>query len=202
LSNFFPKLRRRDQYAGTTGISGYRRFRVEVADDCQRRCVYCDSRDVEIGGDPMMELDHFRPWSQFQTLKEEPTNLVFACRSCNGKKRNDWPAGSGEATQINGEGYVDPFDQDRQHYFCVNASGEVVDVQPPAAYVIRRLALNRPLLKCLRRRSILLVELRSRIATAILRLEEEIKQAPPEKVPLFQELIAILRLQENFNALH
>jgi hypothetical protein len=201
MDKFFPLLTRRKEYVGAKGVSGHRRYRAEVAEDCQKRCVYCDAREVDIGGDPMMELDHFRPEALFDALREEPTNLVYACRSCNGKKRHDWPAGSSEATHVNGEGYIDPFAGDRRTYFRLSDNGDLEVLLPPAGYMIRRMALNRPLLRCLRRRAILLGELRRRISAIVPRLKEEIEKASPEVAALLRELLAILQLQQTIDSL-
>ena len=195
MNEFFPKLRRRKEYRGKPGVSGHRRFRAEIAEDCLRRCVYCDCAEDDIGGDPMMELDHFRPEALFAHLCDEPTNLVYACRSCNGKKRHDWPAGEGTMTHVNGAGYLDPFTDERQMYFRVAASGEVQPLNPPAAYLVSRLALNRPLLQMLRRRSILRACLKPKIEAAIALLEERIEHSPHAASWLIQ-VRDVLRAQQ------
>lgn len=158
--SFLPKIKRRDKYVGEAGQSGYRRYKLEISLDCRHRCVYCDLHANNLGGYPLMELDHFRPKAPdlFPHLKEDPFNLLFSCRSCNGKKRDDWPAGTGDETHIDGVGYVDPFD-DRQQYFGVDHEGKMFSKKAPAQYVIAQLALNRPLAVAVRRRTIFLSHL-------------------------------------------
>lgn len=163
--SFLPKLARRTAYAGEQGIYGYGRYKREICEDCQHRCVYCDLHANSVGGYGAMELDHFRPKSQkfFPHLKDDPLNLLLSCRSCNGKKRDDWPAGtSTNDTHINGVGYVDPF-EDRQVYFEVGPDGRLLAKQPPAEYVIDQLALNRPLAVSVRNKVLVLRKLKSAI---------------------------------------
>lgn len=200
MSEFFPQLRRRASYLGSSGGSGYRRFRIEVAEDCLKRCFYCDSKQDEIGGDPTMELDHFRPQNDFQQLIDEPTNLVYACRSCNNKKRADWPAGTSAGTHVNGEGYIDGFIVQRSAFFLVQSDGTINARQIPAEYVIKRLALNRPLLKSLRRRAILRAELQQQINSALPKIDAMIQQLPGHRRDL-EEIKQILQCQLALNNL-
>lgn len=202
MPEFFPALTRRPEYAGEAGVAGYRKYRAEIRDDCVRRCVYCDCPEDLIGGGPMMELDHFRPQKQFPDLEEAPANLVYSCRSCNNKKRADWPAGAGTAnTHVGGEGYLDAFAVQRAAYLRVIDSGELEALQPPAMYLIRQLALNRPLMRHLRRRAILQDFLQRRLTDLIPRIEKRIPAAGPEDKPLFEEVLIFLRQQQAFNAM-
>jgi hypothetical protein len=189
-------------YEGEAGIGGYRRYRSEIREDCIHRCVYCDCPEDLIGGDPMMELDHFRPQKHYPDLHDDPTNLVYSCRSCNNKKRADWPAGADVAvTHMAGEGYLDVFTVERRNYLCIADSGELQALQGPATYLIRRLALNRPLMRHLRRRAILQDALQTRLATLIDKIEKRIAMAQQQDKPLFEEILEVLRQQQAFNAM-
>lgn len=173
--SFLPKLARRTAYIGERGVYGYGTYKKEICEDCQHRCVYCDLHANSLGGYGAMELDHFRPKSKklFPHLKEDPLNLLLSCRSCNGKKRDDWPAGTKtNDTHVNGAGYVDPFD-DRQVYFEVGPDGCLLAKQPPARYVIDQLALNRPLAVSVRNKLLVLRKLES----AAKQLKQEIDAA-------------------------
>lgn len=113
-----------------------------------------------------MELDHFRPKAEalFPELEDEPTNLVLSCRSCNGKKRDDWPAGKTKGkTHVGGYGYIDPFKVQRSLYFEVVSNGELRGKKAPAAYVIEHLSLNRPFAMAVRARRVLRVRLHQAI---------------------------------------
>jgi len=196
MSDFYPKLTRRAKYLGTPKVYGYRKYREEISEDCQYRCVYCDMHQVDVGGEPTMELDHFRPESKFTYLVEEPTNLVYACRSCNRLKWHDWPAGESESCFCGEEGYLQPFDDDRSQYFQLGQNGEIVATQPPAAYVQRRLGLNRPLLKRLRLRAQLVVEARQQLTLLTRDVEARLAAQPDSpEADLLKRCVDAMRIQ-------
>jgi hypothetical protein len=153
-SLFFPELRRRKEYS--TKRNGehyvYSRYKQEIREDCLGRCVYCDAHENENGGAECMELDHFRPqkYKEHEHLVNDPNNLVWACRGCNRLKSDHWPALGIVGTVLGNEGFIDPFEQDRQDYFAVLEDGKVVALRPPAGYMITLLALNRSSRKRLR----------------------------------------------------
>lgn len=150
----FPQLKRRQSYKNNAG-HGYAVFKLEIREDCKNRCVYCDAHEDEIGGDGMFHLDHFRPQKYFPLLVSDPVNLLWVCCRCNLLKRDHWPAkiitGS-NVTFIGEEGFIDPFLEDRNSFFCIDSSGKLIALQPPANFIIDRLALNRPFLRLNRRR--------------------------------------------------
>lgn len=151
-----------------------------------------------------MELDHFRPKAQhhFPELEDEPTNLVLACRSCNGKKRDDWPAGrSAGITHLQGIGYIDPFGVTRTHYFGVENCGSLAAKRAPAAYMIEQLSLNRPFAVAIRARRLLRAKLHAAIDSLAgeLRLIDGSAHQPGELsriADLLQEANTALRLLE------
>lgn len=153
---FYPKLVRRKKYL--TKKNGkfyvYSRYRLEIAEDCLQRCVYCDAHDDEVGGASVMELDHFKPSGrpEFKGLLNDPRNLVYSCRSCNGLKTEFWPALGTVHTFVGDDGFIDPFEVDRLQYFAVRANGRIHAKKPPASYMIRLLGLDRPFMQRLRER--------------------------------------------------
>jgi hypothetical protein len=176
---FFGVLVRRAKYAclANGGNYAYAYFRAhhqhEIAEDCLLRCVYCDCHENEAGGRESMELDHFRPWSRpgFEHLKDEPRNLHHACGRCNRLKSNKWPSTDAVASHDGTVGFIDPFHEPRHIYFEVAPDGELIALRLPATYLIRLLALNRPLLKLLRRRRIYEAELNRYEAANLARWE-------------------------------
>jgi hypothetical protein len=164
---FFAPLKRRANYSKKSNGDFYsyeyyrENFRHEIADDCAGRCVYCDCHEHEVGGRESMELDHLRPWSrpEFAHLKNDPTNFNHACGRCNRLKGAKWPSSSQTKPHDGRVGFIDPFNDDRRLYFRVKDDGTLICLQPPSAYLVRILALNRPLLKLLRVRRILRLEL-------------------------------------------
>ena len=155
----FPRIYRRENY-GDGKNHNYTAFRQEIREDCQRRCVYCDAREEEIGGDAIFHIDHFRPQKYFPKLVDTPTNLVWACCRCNLLKRDNWPAlGEGDDTTFKGEfGFIDPFTTDRAEYFAVNNTGELGPLKAPSRYLIERLALNRPFLRLSRQKRFVVLQ--------------------------------------------
>ena len=161
---FFPILRRQGDYSCKADGSyhSYATYREHVAIDCQRRCVYCDAKEDEVGGKEAMQLDHFRPTSfpEFEHLKNDPRNLHYACARCNLWKSSKWPARGTAHTHDGIDGFVDPFMEDRLKYFSVKSNGQIEPLLPPAKYIVGVLNLNREYLRKLREKRLLLAEFR------------------------------------------
>ena len=151
----FPPIARRQNYIKTrrgSYYANYQKYRQEIREDCLGRCVYCDSHENETGGQELMQLDHFRPqmYPEFDHLKNDPNNLVWACGGCNRLKGSHWPA-LGTPDTVNGvQGFIDPFLDNRRAYFDVSPNGKLKALKPPAKYKIRILALNRPIKRRIR----------------------------------------------------
>jgi hypothetical protein len=162
---FYPKLVRRAKYL--TKNNGkfyvYARYRDEIGEDCLRRCVYCDAHEEDVGGDSVMELDHFRPisFTEFKHLTNDPQNLHYSCRSCNNLKREYWPARGTAKTYVGTDGFVDPFLVNRLDYFSCQSNGQIKAKTPPAAYMIGLLGLDRPFMRRLRQKRILMSQITS-----------------------------------------
>ena len=142
LELFFPSLERRPEYIGK-GIevkSKYSDYRVEIQEDCQNRCVYCDILLAEHGFEGM-QLDHFRPQKFFPDLADDPINLLLACPKCNRLKWYHWPCEKDkDAHPYDGSnGFINPFDENRFDYLVVKPSGEIDEKQPPLKYMIKLL---------------------------------------------------------------
>lgn len=155
---FFRVLQRREKYDKDENGSyyDYKIYRQAIAEDCQYRCVYCDSHQDSVGGLLAMEMDHFRPWNKkfgntgekrFEHLRDDPTNLVHACGVCNGFKWAHWPTENPGIAYDHEKGWIDPFLENRSDFLTVQIDGTLQGVKPPAEYQIRKLRLNRPLMK-------------------------------------------------------
>jgi 5-methylcytosine-specific restriction endonuclease McrA len=157
--DFFRLLNRRDDYSTNDNDGSYlpyAKYRVAIAEDCELRCVYCDSHEDTVGGREAMELDHFRPWQklfassgkkEFEHLKNDPNNLVHACGVCNGFKWSHWPTEDPKLCYDHEKGWIDPFAEHRAEFFNVEEDGKLTGKKSPAEYQIIKLRLNRPLLR-------------------------------------------------------
>lgn len=160
---FFGPLKRRADYETKSngGNYYYSRQRIAIAEDCDRRCVYCDSHEDEVGGHESMETDHFRPYRRADSggQRDDPTNLVHSCGTCNGFKSDHWPTGDPKLSYNDKEGWVEPFEECRADFFEVETNGSLRARKAPAEYIIKLLRLNRELLRRLRERRQLLADL-------------------------------------------
>jgi hypothetical protein len=141
----------------------YAHYRTHIAADCQRRCVYCDANEDEVGGAETMQIDHFRPESfpEFEHLINDPLNLHYACTRCNLWKSNNWPARGTPHTHDGINGFVDPFVEDRLNYFSITPDGQVEPLRPPANYIIGLLHLKREFLRKVREKRLLVLKWRA-----------------------------------------
>lgn len=110
-----------------------------------------------------MQIDHFRPYTRtgFENLEDVPHNFHHACGRCNLLKSDKWPSTHETASHDGIVGFIDPFTDNRSLYFSVIEDGHLKPLRPPAEYLIRVLALNRPHLRLLRTRRVLLAELKN-----------------------------------------
>lgn len=74
-----------------------------------------------------MQIDHFRPHSrsEFEHLKDDPSNFHHSCARCNNWKRAKWPSTVPGSSHDGMVGFVDPFNDDRRLYFEVLPDGEL-----------------------------------------------------------------------------
>lgn len=163
---FYPKLTRNGGYPqkGDGSYYAYGYYREHIAADCQRRCVYCDAREDEVGGAEAMQLDHFRPESfpEFEDLINDPLNLHYSCPRCNLWKSNNWPARGTPHTHDGTNGFLDPFVENRLDYFVVKPDGRIEPLRHPAKYIIGLLHLEREFMRKLREKRLLLAEWQAR----------------------------------------
>jgi len=194
---YFPKISRRVNYKRARHggyYSGYHEYFEEIAEDCQRRCVYCDVILEEIGGEGM-HLDHFRPQKSFPELNNSPLNLVLACAKCN-QLKSDWFPEQNEIDTGQACGFVDHFEVDRLEYFNVDELGRVVGLRPPANYMIELLCLNRDSRRAIRRvRAVkrLAFDVMAQIEAELLNFSRDLEQVTPEKLNVLAGALGDIR---------
>jgi hypothetical protein len=202
---FFPKLTRRkeeDYYSNRNYFyADYRENYTKIAEDCLNRCVYCDITILEYGGDEM-HLDHFRPQEHFSELSTHPYNLYLSCPKCNGLKSSDWPCPKKNTspTFIGRVGYIDRFSHDAALYLKVDSDGLIIPIAGPAAYMIKKMHLNRVSRLNVRRKRIIeekktgLLEGIRRFTSIVERANEAGKLSQAELVAKYQQIQSLLNM--------
>lgn len=75
-----------ERFHGPAGYTNLQRFRDWVRDEFIFRCVYCLRRETWEPDHHVFESDHLAPVSLDKTRELDYSNLLYACRVCNGKK--------------------------------------------------------------------------------------------------------------------
>ena len=57
----------------------YSDWKQQIADDCFNKCVYCSIHESPWGGIDHFHIEHFRPKSKFDKLKNIIQNLFHCC---------------------------------------------------------------------------------------------------------------------------
>ena len=83
----YPEPREQRRH-GPSGYAAYESYRPWLRDEFDFRCVYCLKRETWGQITSEFELDHFQPQSIKPELRVGYANLVYACRRCNGVKRD------------------------------------------------------------------------------------------------------------------
>ncbi|HEJ0091578.1 TPA: hypothetical protein SLO30_003322 [Morganella morganii] len=180
-----------------------------ISKDCKFRCVYCDARIDECGGEPF-SLDHFRPMDVFLDkfdgiLKIHPFNLHLSCQKCNVLKTNDWKGCKDKidgATYISRLGYIDRFREDINKYIKVDGNGLVISINSngPGDYMIRKMLLNRTNRVYLRKRRVV-KEKASRILKLLLQKQNDIFNSNNIDVYELKKLQGLFHRYEQLNLL-
>lgn len=133
---------------GPGGYSAIRSYRPWLRDEFAFRCMYCLVREQwgRVTGE--FDLDHFLPQAVQPGLATEYCNLVYACRTCNLRKRTSL--------------LPDPVDTLTSHSMRAYPDGTIVGLTPNAAKIIRVLCLNSPRWRQWRRTWMRIVELASK----------------------------------------
>jgi HNH endonuclease len=83
----YPASRSSRRHA-PSGYTSYESYRPWLRDEFTFRCAYCLKRERwgQVTGE--FDIDHFQPQLLRPDLAAEYPNLVYACRRCNGVKRD------------------------------------------------------------------------------------------------------------------
>ncbi len=118
-------------------------WRDQLRNEGGEQCVYCTIGENQLGGMRGFHIEHYRPKSKFPTLRDEYTNLFYACCICNVFKGDNWPGNPVPA--LDTPAYPSPSETDYNDHFNVDwSTGFAWGKHVAAKYVISRLHLNRP----------------------------------------------------------
>lgn len=121
-------------------VGVYSDWKIQIADECFKQCVYCGINESCWGGIDHYHIDHFRPKSKYADLENDICNLFYACPVCNRFKSDDWP----NEPDINLPSYPDPSLVDYSSIFAYNSNTFLLKgLNVSANYLVNRLFLNR-----------------------------------------------------------
>ena len=126
----------------------YRNYKPYLAEDFNHRCAYCNLLDKNVTS--FFEVDHFVPRAeikkdpQLEYLTNDYNNLIYACRNCNGEKR-DLYEGDITVNPYENERFYDPVKTDYNTIFYRNECGTICSADPKGKSMIVDLKLYRPI---------------------------------------------------------
>lgn len=163
----------------------YEQWKPIVADEGSHQCVYCAIHEAVFGGIRNFHVEHYRPKSlkQFKHLRDDITNLYYACPVCNTFKSNDWPNDPVDDHSV--RCYPDPSKTDYCALFDVNPKTGVLEGKYVASrYLEKRIHLNRNQL-VMERRVYLIRERAKGLREAIWRLLQKIDESDQNGAVVF-----------------
>lgn len=123
--------------------SNYQKYRELLREDFHQRCGYCG--DHEYFRDTFYEIDHFVPRSLADEKKNEYSNLVYSCRTCNNSKGNKWPTGVASCPNDGNAGWIDPCDSRFAEQFERLKDGSIYGKTQLGVWMWEALSLGNPI---------------------------------------------------------
>lgn len=120
----------------------YRSFKPFLIKDFNENCGYCNSSHTWHGGYKHYHIDHFAPKSLFPELETEYDNLVYSCPLCNLAKSDKWISDDPKKNVVNGEGFLDPCEDDFNQHFQRDGVGFIIGISSEAKYMVKEMNLN------------------------------------------------------------
>lgn len=172
---------RTQQPAGT-----YRDWKGVLREEGRKQCVYCAIHEANFGGMRNFHVEHYRPKSRFDGLKNNIANLFYSCGICNSFKGSDWPNDPSDEYTV--AAYPDPSICDYSEILDVNDEAVVQSEVVAGRYLIERLFLNRPQLILARKAA----RLRGDLRDLSVELKERAEHAPLKVAERLVEVIELL----------
>lgn len=117
----------------------YKKYEKELREDFGKICGYCGkSERVTKKG---FEIDHFVPQDIDPTRRNDYTNLVYSCFTCNRKKSNKWPTKDPNKSHDGREGLVDPASEEYDSHLKRDINGAIVPLSDLGKYMINKVFL-------------------------------------------------------------
>lgn len=119
-------IRRRTDQKHYNSIQSYTN---SLKEDFHNICGYC-GKDMNIISCPA-EKDHLIPESLALTYNKpelitDYNNLVYACRTCNQRKKNKWPFNNIDQINDGNTGYADPASDDYDNHLEFDNDGKII----------------------------------------------------------------------------
>lgn len=123
---------------------GYSDWKEPLSIEGREQCVYCSININSFGGIRNFHVEHYKPKAEgkFPELKDEYSNLFFACAICNCFKSDDWENEPSE--KLDNHAYPDPAKVDYSDFLFQDALHLVDSNHITGKYIVQKLFLNRP----------------------------------------------------------
>lgn len=129
------KLTRRNM----TEEMDYRKYEDELREDFCGACGYCGKS--ELVTKKGFEIDHFVPQDINPTRRNDYSNLVYSCFTCNRKKSNKWPTGDSDMPNDGHKGLVDPTSEEYDLHLKREEDGAIVPLSELGKYMSEKVFL-------------------------------------------------------------
>lgn len=142
-------------YDAPPSYNKYNEYREYLRKISNYSCAYCTITESENPG-ATFNIDHFRPASLFQGLRDECSNLRYSCPRCNSYKRQRWISKAqgcvrdcnnctSKACLKNIERFIDVLSEDPSKLIQLGEDDKIYALfgSKPAEYTIKYLRLNR-----------------------------------------------------------
>jgi len=122
-----------------SALTRYEEYKPMLREDFHERCGYCG--DHEFFRDTYYEVDHFVPKIIDPDRKNDYSNLVYSCRTCNNTKSKKWPTNDKNVPNNGKIGFIDPCDPSYGQQFKRLADGSIMALTPLGYWMWTNLAL-------------------------------------------------------------
>ena len=129
------KLTRRNM----TEAREYNKYEEELREDFCGVCGYCGKS--EIVAKKGFEIDHFVPQDVDPTRKNDYSNLVYSCFTCNRKKSSKWPTHDSAKPNDGRKGLVDPTCEDYDLHLGRDENGAIIPISELGKYMSEKVFL-------------------------------------------------------------